>query len=111
MLRICLFAVTFALLSSPGFAQQASAEGPYKVLKTAKVGGEGGWDYVSVDVEGRRLYIARTGPTPRMMVYNLDTLEPVGEIATGNAHGAAIDPKSGHGSITSKPLASISCNR
>ena len=104
MLRICLFSVTFILLATPEWAQQASAEGPYKVLKTAKVGGDGGWDYVSADVEGRRLYIARTGPTPRMTVYNLDTLEPVGEIATGNAHGAAIDPKSSHGFITSKPL-------
>ena len=94
-----------ALLAFPAWAQQASAEGPYKVLKTAKVGGDGGWDYVNADVEARRLYIARTGPSPRMTVYNLDTLEPVGEIPTGNAHGAAIDPKSGHGFITSKPLA------
>jgi DNA-binding beta-propeller fold protein YncE len=104
MLRFCLFAVTLALLASPGRAQQASAEGPYKVLKTAKVGGDGGWDYVNADVEARRLYIARTGPTPRLTVYNLDTLEPAGEITTGNAHGAAIDPKAGHGFITSKPL-------
>jgi len=104
MLRIYLCVVSFALLASPGGAQQASAEGPYKVLKTAKVGGDGGWDYVSADVAGRRLYIARTGPTPRMTVFNLDTLEPVGELATSNAHGAAIDPKSGHGFITSKPL-------
>ena len=104
MLRIRLFALTVALLASLGWTQEASAEGPYKVLKTVKAGGDGGWDYVSADVEGRRLYFARTGPTPRMMVYDLDTIEPVGEIATGNAHGAAIDPKSGHGFITSKPL-------
>ncbi len=104
MLRICMFALTFALVASLVWTQDASAEGPYKVLKTAKVGGDGGWDYVSADVEGRRLYIARTGSTPRMMVYNLDTLEPVGEIAIANAHGAAIDPKSSHGFITSKPL-------
>ena len=104
MLRSRLFALTFALLASLGWTQEASAEGPYKVLKTVKAGGDGGWDYVSADVEGRRLYFARTGPTPRMMVYDLDTIEPVGEIATGNAHGAAIDPKSGHGFITSKPL-------
>jgi len=104
MLRIRLFALTVALLASLGWTQEASAEGPYKVLKTVKAGGDGGWDYVSADVEGRRLYFARTGPTPRMMVYDLDTLEPVGEIPTGNAHGAAIDPKSGHGFITSKPL-------
>jgi DNA-binding beta-propeller fold protein YncE len=74
------------------------------VLRTAKLGGDGGWDYVNADVQARRLYIARTGPNPRMTVYNLDTLEPVGEIATTNAHGAAIDPKSGHGFITGKPL-------
>ena len=104
MLRICLFAVTLAQLASLGWAQQALAVGPYKVLRTAKVGGDGGWDYVNADVQARQLYIARTGPTPRMTVYNLDTLEPVGEIATTNAHGAAIDPKSGHGFITSKPL-------
>jgi hypothetical protein len=104
MLRSRLFALTVALLASLGWTQEASAEGPYKVLKTVKAGGDGGWDYVSADVEGRRLYFARTGPTPRMMVYDLDTIEPVGEIATGNAHGAAIDPKSGHGFITSKPL-------
>jgi len=83
---------------------QAPAAGPYKVLKTVKVGGSGGFDYVNVDVENRRLYIARTGAMPRINVYNLDTLEPVGEVAVPNSHGAAIDPKSGHGFATSKPI-------
>ena len=105
MLRFRLgCAVVFAMLASPGLAQQAPAAGPYKVLKTAKVGGEGGYDYTSVDVDGRRLYIARTGPTPRLTVYNLDTLESVGEIPITNAHGAGIDPKSNHGFATSKPI-------
>ena len=104
MLRHCLgFAVGFAMLTSSGFAQ-APAAGPYKVLKTVKVGGAGGFDYVQADVEGRRLYIARTGPSPRMTVYNLDTLEPVGEVPTTNLHGAAIDPKTNHGFATSKPV-------
>ena len=105
MLRFCLgFATAFAMFASFGSAQQPPAAGPYKVLKTAKVGGEGGYDYVSLDVDARRLYIARTGPTPRLTVYDLDSLEPVGEIPTTNAHGAAIDPKSGHGFATSKPI-------
>src|SRR5579864_758121 len=104
MLRHCLgFAVGFAILTSSGLAQ-APAAGPYKVLKTVKVGGAGGFDYVQADVEGRRLYIARTGPSPRMTVYNLDTLEPVGEVPTTNLHGAAIDPKTNHGFATSKPI-------
>ena len=102
MQRVFLgFAVAIAVFSSLGAAQQA---GPYKVLKTVKVGGAGGFDYTNVDVDARRLYIARTGPMPRMTVYNLDTLEPVGEIPTTNLHGAAIDPKSHHGILSSKPL-------
>ena len=36
--------VTIALLASPSLAFQAGPNGPYKVLKTAKVGGEGGTD-------------------------------------------------------------------
>jgi DNA-binding beta-propeller fold protein YncE len=95
---------TFAQI---GFAQQA---GPYKVLKTARVGGEGSWDYIYADVAGRRLYIPRRG-TPaapdvqtRLSIYNLDTLEPAGEIAGVGGQGAAVDPKSGHGFTSSKPI-------
>jgi DNA-binding beta-propeller fold protein YncE len=93
-------AVGIAMFPFIGLAQQ----GPYKMLKTVKVGGTGGYDYVQADVNGRRLYFARTGAMPRVNVYNLDTLEPVGEIPTTNAHGAVVDPKSNHGFITSKPL-------
>jgi hypothetical protein len=75
------------------------------VLKTAKVGGAGGFDYVYADEAGRRLYIARTGTSPRITVFNLDTLEPAGEIPNTSAHGAAVDPKSNHGFGTSKPVA------
>jgi hypothetical protein len=42
-------------------------QGPYKVLKTAKVGGAGGFDYIYADDAGRRLYIPRgavQGPAP-----------------------------------------------
>jgi hypothetical protein len=62
------------LMASSGVAQQAATAGPYKVLKTAKVGGDGGFDYVYADDAGRRLYIPRTGPTARITVFDLDTL-------------------------------------
>jgi len=97
-------AVAIAMLAALGLAQQGSTTGPYKVVKTAKVGGSGGWDYVYADADARRLYIARTGPMPRMTVYNLDTLEPAGEIPTTNSHGAVVDSKSNHGFISSKPI-------
>src|SRR5580704_9702727 len=106
MRRFCFsFAVSVIIFaSSTGFAQQAPSTGPYKVLKTAKVGGAGGYDYVYADAAGRRLYIARTGPTPRINVFDLDTLDPVGEISTTNAHGVVVDAKSNHGFASTKPI-------
>ncbi len=105
MPRVCLICAVGVILSAAsGFAQPSPAEGPYKVLKTAKVGGEGGFDYVYADSDGRRLYVPRSGPTKRISVFNLDTLEPVGEIPDMSAHGAAVDPKSHHAFATSKPV-------
>jgi hypothetical protein len=99
-----LFAVGIALPALVGLAQEAPTAGPYKVLKTVKVGGDGGFDYVYADVVGRRLYIPRTGSAPRVTVFNLDTLEPVAEIPNAAAHGAAVDPQSNHGFASSKPV-------
>jgi hypothetical protein len=102
---LTMIAVGIAVLVPVGLAQQATTAGPYKVLKTAKVGGLGGFDYVYADVSGRRLYIPRTGAgNARVTVFNLDTLEPVGEIPNANARGVAVDPKSGHGFCSSKPV-------
>ena len=104
MRRFCPVLAGMAMLALAGPAQQIPAPGPYKVLKTAKVGGAGGFDYVYADAAGRRLYIPRSGPTARVTVFNLDTLEPVGEIAKASARGATVDPKSSHGFSSSKPV-------
>ena len=105
MRRFCLvFAVGMATVAFIGLAQQTPAAGPYKVLKTAKTGGAGGFDYVYADADGRRLYVPRTGDGARVTVFDLDTLAPVGEIRNANARGAAVDPKSGHGFASSKPV-------
>jgi hypothetical protein len=88
-----------------GLGQQASTAGPYKVLKTAKVGGEGGYDYIFADVDARRLYVPRGGATGgQLMVFNLDTLESAGGVADVRSGGATVDPKSHHGFSTTKPL-------
>src|SRR5271169_4141456 len=70
---------------------RAIADGPYKVINTAKVGGTGGFDYVFADPDGRRLYIPRSdGANSRVTVYDLDTLKSVGEIPnTNGVHGVA----------------------
>ena len=102
MRRECTgLAAGIIILAAAAWAQT----GPYKILKTAKVGGAGGFDYVYADTDGRRLYVPRSGQGARVSVFNLDTLEAVGEIANTNGHGAAVDPKSGHGFASSKPVA------
>ncbi len=100
MRRIGLFTLCM-LMAAIGFAQDV---GTYKIVKTAKVGGTGGFDYVVADAVGRKLYVARTGATPRITVFNLDTLVQVGEIPNVAAHGVAISTKSKHGFASSKPL-------
>src|SRR5579871_169842 len=102
MRRFCL-AIGIAFLATVGWAQGPTT-GPYSVLKTVKVGGDGGFDYVYADSDGRKLYIPRKGPG-RVTVFDLDSLQPAGEIADTNGNGAAVDPKSGHGFASSKPVA------
>ena len=106
MRRVCLgLAVAcIAVLASVGWSQNEPATGPYKVLKTAKVGGDGGFDYITADVENRRLYMPRNGAMGQLTVFNLDTLEPAGTIPGVKSGGAAVDPKSHHGFSTTKPI-------
>ena len=35
----------------------SGADAPYRFLKEIPIGGEGGWDYLSVDAAARRLYV------------------------------------------------------
>jgi DNA-binding beta-propeller fold protein YncE len=120
MRQFCFVLAAVVAVSAPiGLAQQ---DGPYKVLKTARVGGEGGWDYIFADDVGRRLYIPRgatravaateTAPAlpavpARLTIFDLDTLKPLGEIAGVGGNGTAVDPKSGHGFTSDHPKVSM----
>ena len=95
---------TAGMLVLAGAAVADRVPGTYAVLKTARVGGEGGYDYIFADVKDRRLYIPRNGPAGRLTVFDLDTLEPVGTIANLSAGGATVDPRSHHGFSTTKPI-------
>lgn len=105
-----------------GFAQSGTSSGPYKVLKAARVGGEGGWDYIYADPVGRRLYIPRgavqaraaSDSAPpveavdkRLTIWNLDTLDRVGEITGVGGNGAAVCQKTGHGFTSDHPKPSM----
>ncbi len=103
-------AAGLTLLAAAGTAPRASAQqdpapGPYQVQRTAHVGGDGGFDYVYADADGRRLYVPRSGAAPRVSVFDLDTLATVGEIPMTEAHGAATDTLLHHGFASSNPVA------
>jgi sugar lactone lactonase YvrE len=115
-----LLIAAFAYGASPSAiaAQQPATDGPYKVLMRAKVGGEGGTDYIYANATDRRLYITRnavralpaTDSTPareavggRVTVFDLETLKPLGEIPNGGGNGAVVDAKTGHGFASSHP--------
>jgi hypothetical protein len=97
-------AAAIVVLPLPGSAQNAPTAGTYKIVKTARTGGEGGFDYIFADVDARRLYMPRNGPMGHLSVFNLDTLEPVGVIDGVRSGGAVVDPKSHHGFSTTKPI-------
>jgi DNA-binding beta-propeller fold protein YncE len=101
----CTLPLALALLAVPGLLPPAGAQtpaAPYRVLSSAKVGGDGGFDYVYADSAGRRLYVPRGN---RVTVFELDTLKPAGEIpGTHSVHGVAVDPVSRHGFSSSQPV-------
>jgi DNA-binding beta-propeller fold protein YncE len=95
-----VLAALAALIPLTALAQS----GPYKILQTVKVGGDGGFDYVTADSDNRALYVARSGAAGHIGVFNLDTFAQIGDIPGVSAHGAMVDDATGHGFATSKPI-------
>ena len=104
MARKLFVAATIALLIFLAGLADAQDNGPYKVVKIQLVGGDGGFDYVTADPDGRNLYVARSGQAGHIGVFNLDTLAQVGDMTGVSAHGGAVDTATGHGFATSKPV-------
>jgi DNA-binding beta-propeller fold protein YncE len=88
---------TLAALLLAAAALAAAVPG-YKIVNTYKVGGDGGWDYLTADAAARRLYISRA---THVIVLDLDSGKTVGEIAdTPGVHGIALAPELGRGFVS-----------
>jgi len=82
LLALALLSTTFA---SPIFAVDA-----YHLIKEIPVGGDGGWDYLSVDAGARRLYVSHGN---EVVVIDIQNNAVVGHIAdTTGVHGLAVAP-------------------
>jgi DNA-binding beta-propeller fold protein YncE len=102
---IIQFSVT-ALVASFAQAQSTTGDkGSYHVSQTFHVGGEGGWDYLTVDSEDKLLYVPRSTHT---MVIAAETGKTVADIpGQKRNHGVAIVPSAGRGFITDGTDASV----
>jgi DNA-binding beta-propeller fold protein YncE len=70
----------------------------YHLLKKIPIGGEGGWDYLTVDSAARRLYVSHG---THVVVVDLDSSRVAGEIPdTPGVHGIALAPELGRGFIS-----------
>jgi len=76
----------------------SSAQSPgtgYHIIDSLRLGGEGGWDYLTIDTEAHRLYVSRGA---RVQVVDLAKRTIAGEIApTPGVHGIALVPTLGRG--------------
>ena len=91
VLAILIAAVVFAAI--PAFAQKQ-----YKVATTVKLGGEGGWDYLSYDKDAHRLFITRGS---HVMVVDTNTLKVTDDIPDlSGIHGVALSPEFARGFIS-----------
>jgi YVTN family beta-propeller protein len=87
------------LLGALCLAITAGAQAPgYHVLARWQVGGEGGWDYLTVDAAARRLYVSHA---THVVVLDIDSGQVVGDIPdTPGVHGIAIAPELGKGFVS-----------
>ena len=79
-------------------AALALAAGGYHVTKEIKVGGEGGWDYLTMDSGAHRLYVSHA---TKVAVIDTESGKVAGEIPdTPGVHGIAIAPELNKGFVS-----------
>lgn len=91
--RLCLLGML--LVGFGGRWTWAARTASYHLLKKMNVGGEGGWDYLTLDPQTRRLYLSRSD---HVDIVDVDHGTKVGQIAnTPGVHGIAIASRLGRG--------------
>ena len=76
----------------------ALAQTKWEVVKTLKIGGQGGWDYLTVDPQTHLLYVPRSTHT---LVIDPESGKTVADIpGQKNAHGVALAPAASRGFIS-----------
>lgn len=97
-MRATRSAALFGALLVGGCWQVLAAGREWAVVRTIQVGGEGGWDYLTVDPHKHLLYVPRTTETA---VIDAQSGKVIAKIpGQKRAHGVAIVPEVGRGFIS-----------
>jgi DNA-binding beta-propeller fold protein YncE len=92
----CVLIFSVLILASDVFHAVAQ-DSSYRVIRNIPLGGDGGWDYVTVDPEARRIYIPRSN---HVMVLDEVTGKVIGDMGGMNGlHHVAIVPEFNKGFI------------
>src|SRR6516162_11622858 len=95
MTKILLASLAILL---PGSLVRVQAQSDWQVNKTFSVGGQGGWDYLTVDPQTHLLYVPRSTHT---LVIDPESGKTVADIpGQKNAHGVALAPAASRGFIS-----------
>jgi len=77
----------------------------YHLLRTIPVGGTGGWDYLTVDEPGQRLFVSHE---TRVEVIDLASNSVSGKIPdTPGVHGIALAPEEGRGFVSNGQASTV----
>jgi DNA-binding beta-propeller fold protein YncE len=95
------------LVAVSTFGLQLFAAGQdLQVIKTYKLGGDGGWDYLNIDPESHHLFISRS---THVIVIDAESGKPVGDIPdTPGVHGIALANDLGRGFTSNGREGSVS---
>ena len=86
-------AALLVLAATPCFAQSN-----WGVVQTFHIGGEGSWDYVTVDAPSHRLFVTRSTHTQAI---DMESGKVLGDIpGQVRSHGVAVVPRLNRGFIT-----------
>jgi YVTN family beta-propeller protein len=100
MIRVYMLGlVATSLIATLVWTEPAQAP-DYHIVARYPIGGDGGWDYVTIDTARHRVFIGREN---RVMVVDEATGKLLSEIggALKRVHGVALSYPTGHGFITS----------
>jgi YVTN family beta-propeller protein len=102
---LMLAGLLLVLFQSIPLLAQTKAPASYHVVNRFKLGGEGGWDYLTFDAKGGRLFISRS---THVMVVDAEKGTVLGDIpGTEGVHGVALVEELGKGYTSNGRTSSV----